>query len=1192
MTINTQTDFRQLPLDSQSFVWQAGEIFRLPSGEQFRIEQPLKSTVFLAVDLVAINKNAIASTELERGRQAILRKDPRCIIKLAAADEFMLMSDADKATAAARLAKEQFLLEKLQGPRVPQLLEAWDSNCLLNPEFNVRRPSPPFLILEYVDGQSLRELVSSDDLTQRAAQLADVWQLLQDAVASLEQAGVLHRDLNPDNMRVRSQQLVLFDFGCASCDEFTSLEKAQTPFNAPEVRRGSQSQNSDHYSLAALSYWLFTGNEPDQLQRSTLADVFQPLAKFWQQAMASEPAERYGSLAELDNAFKQALAEFIRELNPVAEALARQQQLRAQHTEFNAEVAALGEQITELGQQLSELSSDAPVAAQDSWLEFKDSVQRIAEAWHQVEAHQKQLQQQLSDFAAVLTTQFTGPHADVIAKEWLLERKQDPLWPEFIGALAEQLNMVCQESLLYQLENQLRLPAVQVAQQLLSSCNQLLADITASVQGVQLSSLQKNILANINREVSQHQLRFDELAAALNEATPSLKNLADVIRLKSRRQQLWQQQQRLVSNLADVESSLKQLDLHVQPDSPPGYPAQRANWPLRLGAVAVLTALGVIVWPTIQESIKPARAELVSALVRGEAGEVQLIANKPWAVGNYQFTVGTTRCEPRGVATQTLTFNCLVNESGNLSYQLANNEGLLQKGMLKVSAQSHLLNVNVTPANATVALNQQQVKTGTRLAEGEYQLSVKAEGYQALTKTIQFTGQPLQLSLELLSASLTVQSETPNLQLQLKGANNSQRLNAGESISLPLGDYELTASAEHYQSQTQKVSLTSNQQLSINLEPMRYSLNLNITPANASVFVNDVKVTLPLQLLAGEYQLRVEAAGYQSYSEVLAVDNNSRKTLSLNAIPKPAAPTVAITQVAAKPVTEANQVPFIHGWSPEQVKALQQQAAKAVGKSVFFQEPLINGQGLGPKMAVIPAGSFLMGCSEGDTECAENEKPDKHKVTHAKHFAASQYEITFADWALCVSQGGCQAAKNPDAHGWGRDKRPVIYVNLDDVSSYLKWLSKATGGKYRLLAESEWEYAARAGSTLPYAQFGYCIDSGKANYDNKYSSVGVCPLSKAGPSLFGTETVGKYPANSFGLFDMLNNVSEFTSDCYQDNLTLVPRNGAAFYRPNCKAVVIRGGSWRESSDQILVSYRYYHRNDWDNNVGFRVALDL
>ena len=563
----------------------------MPRGEHFRIEKELKSTAFLAVDLQALNKNVIAEREQQQGRHA-MAVAYHCVVKLASAD-FIECAGPEQQAIIARFNHEIASLKKLQGPWAPQLLDMWDANCVVTPSLDYRRPSPPFLLLEYVDGKKLTELVQSKDLALRAQELAALWQQLVAAVTALESPNILHRDLHPDNLRLRKSdgQLVLFDFGSASSPDFTNDSKASTPFNAPEVRQGRQSTSSDYYSLATLTYWLLTRNEPDQFHRVPVADVFQPLAKFWQQAMASEPADRYGSLAQLDAAFKQALADFIRELNPVAEALARQQQLRLQHTEFNAEVAALGGQIAELGQQLSELLSDAPVGEQDSWVVFKESVQRIAEAWQQVKAHQQQLQLQLSDFASELTTQFTGLHADVIAKQWLLARQQDPLWLELIGELAAQLNTVCEEPLLYQLENQLCLPDVQAAQQLLSSCNQLLANVTASVQGLQLSALQKTTLANIQREVSQHQLRFDELAAALNEAAPSLKSLADITRLKNRRQQLWQQQQRLVSTLADVESSLQQLDLHTQPDSPPGSAAASANWPLRIGARPGFSAL-------------------------------------------------------------------------------------------------------------------------------------------------------------------------------------------------------------------------------------------------------------------------------------------------------------------------------------------------------------------------------------------------------------------------------------------------------------------------------------------------------------------------------------------------------------------------------------------------------------------------
>ena len=45
--------------------------------------------------------------------------------------------------------------------------------------------------------------------------------------------------------------------------------------------------------------------------------------------------------------------------------------------------------------------------------------------------------------------------------------------------------------------------------------------------------------------------------------------------------------------------------------------------------------------------------------------------------------------------------------------------------------------------------------------------------------------------------------------------------------------------------------------------------------------------------------------------------------------------------------------------------------------------------------------------------------------------------------------------------GWGRGTRPAINVSWDDAQGYVRWLSRETGQRYRLLSEAEWEYVAR-----------------------------------------------------------------------------------------------------------------------------------
>jgi formylglycine-generating enzyme required for sulfatase activity len=126
-----------------------------------------------------------------------------------------------------------------------------------------------------------------------------------------------------------------------------------------------------------------------------------------------------------------------------------------------------------------------------------------------------------------------------------------------------------------------------------------------------------------------------------------------------------------------------------------------------------------------------------------------------------------------------------------------------------------------------------------------------------------------------------------------------------------------------------------------------------------------------------------------------------------------------------------------------------------------------------PRMVVIPAGEFTMGSppSEGGAE--------QHRVTIATPFAASKFEITFEEWDACVMDGGCGGYR-PDDEGWGRGEHPVVNMSWEDGQGYATWLSNKTGKPYRLLSESEWEYAARAGTTTRFGQ-GDGISPGQAN---------------------------------------------------------------------------------------------------------------
>lgn len=225
-----------------------------------------------------------------------------------------------------------------------------------------------------------------------------------------------------------------------------------------------------------------------------------------------------------------------------------------------------------------------------------------------------------------------------------------------------------------------------------------------------------------------------------------------------------------------------------------------------------------------------------------------------------------------------------------------------------------------------------------------------------------------------------------------------------------------------------------------------------------------------------------------------------------------------------------------------------------------------------PEIAAIPAGSFQM----GSNDLYEFEKP-VHPVT-IKAFYLGTREVTYEEWDLCVDQGGC--SYRPDDRGLGRGKRPVADVHWNDANAYLAWLSARTGKRYRLPTESEWEYAARAGTASTYS-WGQAMVKDRAN----------CNGCNDQPRR-ATVSVGQYPPNDFGLYDMAGNAAEWVADCWSDSYRTAARDGSAYNVPACRERVLRGGSFNNDPRYLRSAARFKYDADvrfYTN--GFRVARE-
>ena len=219
-----------------------------------------------------------------------------------------------------------------------------------------------------------------------------------------------------------------------------------------------------------------------------------------------------------------------------------------------------------------------------------------------------------------------------------------------------------------------------------------------------------------------------------------------------------------------------------------------------------------------------------------------------------------------------------------------------------------------------------------------------------------------------------------------------------------------------------------------------------------------------------------------------------------------------------------------------------------------------------PEMAQLKGGSFMMGSNDDPSE-----KP-VHRVT-LKPFALARYPVTVKEWRQCVT------AKKCTAEAAGEDDTPVRNLSFEDAEQYVAWLSQTTQQKYRLPAEAEWEYAARAKTATKYwwgnefvKGMGNCQGCGEPYFENSPTKV------------------GSFAANPLGFYDMAGGVAQWVSDCWHPAYSGAPSDGSSWDAPNCGERILRGGSWLSDASSL----RAANRDHYDAAVrypthGLRVA---
>jgi formylglycine-generating enzyme required for sulfatase activity len=249
-------------------------------------------------------------------------------------------------------------------------------------------------------------------------------------------------------------------------------------------------------------------------------------------------------------------------------------------------------------------------------------------------------------------------------------------------------------------------------------------------------------------------------------------------------------------------------------------------------------------------------------------------------------------------------------------------------------------------------------------------------------------------------------------------------------------------------------------------------------------------------------------------------------------------------------------------------------------------DPLLTNS-IGMKLALIPAGEFLMG-SPPNEKGRSHEERVPHHVQVSRPFHMGIHEVTRGQFRQFVDATNwqTQAEKSRKQDSWRSnrqfeqdDNHPVLFVSWTDAQEFCRWLSHKEGRNYRLPTEVEWEYACRAGTATAFHQ-GDSLTSQQANIDDA-----------PGPSRGRTTPVGSFPSNAWGLYDMHGNVWEWCQDAVHvlPPKASLPDDTALHFKVEKR--VLRGGSWdspgRVCRAAVSSTYSPGHNS---NYLGFRVVM--
>ena len=243
---------------------------------------------------------------------------------------------------------------------------------------------------------------------------------------------------------------------------------------------------------------------------------------------------------------------------------------------------------------------------------------------------------------------------------------------------------------------------------------------------------------------------------------------------------------------------------------------------------------------------------------------------------------------------------------------------------------------------------------------------------------------------------------------------------------------------------------------------------------------------------------------------------------------------------------------------------------------------------MGITFRLIPAATFSMGSPLGESDRKDGER--EHQVTLTNPYYCGKFEVTQEQFQQVMG-------RNPSSSTNCGNKAPVEWVSWEDCQEFLQKLCQIEGvpqGTYRLLTEAQWEHACRAGTTTRY-HFGESITNTSKNEqaifhdDISMEEIFGVKMHPARPPFAFPVCRGK--PNSFGLYNMHGNVSEWCQDWYDDYPAGIAVDPIG---PSMGEVrVLRGGHWYSTAKSCRSAARGGAKTQDKNQcIGLRIMRTI